>query len=70
MAPTVGLPVYGLSYRGFAQILYDVLEEVGVPTEQIEYVYRGDLGLNGLQGHIIIHLKVPMGETLLELHAF
>jgi len=44
MAPTVELPINGLSYRGFAQMLYDVFEELGVPTELIEYVYHGELG--------------------------
>ena len=38
MAPAVELPVDGLSYQGFAQMVYDVLEELGVPTEQVEYV--------------------------------
>ena len=33
MAPTVELLVDGLSYRGFAQMLYDILEELGVPTQ-------------------------------------
>ena len=70
MAPAVELPIDGLSYRGFAQMLYDVLEELGVPTEWIRYVYRGELGPDGLQGHIIIHLRVPTSETLPELHTF
>ena len=70
MAPAVELPVDGLSYQGFAQMLYDVLEELGVPTEQVKYVYHGEPGPDGLQGHIFIHLRVPMSETLLELHAF
>jgi hypothetical protein len=33
MAPTVELSVDGMSYHGFAQVLYDVLDELGVPTE-------------------------------------
>ena len=70
MAPAVELPVDGLSYRCFAQILYDILEELGVPTEQIKYVCRGEPGPDGLQGHIVIHLRVPVSETLPELHAF
>ena len=70
MAPAVELPVDGLSYQGFAQMLYDVLEELGVPTEHVEYVYRGEPRPDGLQGHIIIHLRVPSSETLPELHAF
>ena len=44
MAPTVQLAVNSLSYKGFAQMLYDVLEELGVPTEQIKYVYHGEPG--------------------------
>ena len=51
-------------------MLYDVLEELGVPIEQIEYIYRGELGPDGLQVHIVIYLRVPASETLLELHAF
>jgi hypothetical protein len=42
MAPTVELSVDGLSYRGFAQILYDVLDKLGVPTEQVKYICRGE----------------------------
>ena len=48
MAPAVELPVDGLSYWGFAQMLYDVLEELGVPTEQVKYVYHGEPGPDGL----------------------
>ena len=48
MAPIVQLLIDGLTYRGFIQMLYDVLEELGVPTKWIEYVYRGKLGPNGL----------------------
>ena len=59
-----------MSYQGFAQMLYDVLEELGVPTKQVEYVCRGEPGPNQLQGHIIIHLRVPTSETLSELNAF
>ena len=70
MAPAVELPVDGLSYWGCAQMLYDVLEELGVPTEQVEYVRRGEQGPDGLQGHIIVHLRVPTSETLPKLHAF
>ena len=64
IAPVVELPVDGLSYKGFAQMLYDVLEELGVPIEQIEYVCHVEPGLNGLYGHIVIYLRVPMSETL------
>jgi hypothetical protein len=48
MAPAVELPVNGLSYWGFAQMLYDVLDELGVPTEQVEYVCCGKPGPDGL----------------------
>ena len=48
MAPAVELPVDSLSYWGFAQMLYDVLEELGVPTEQVKYVYHGEPGPDGL----------------------
>ena len=48
MAPVVELPIDGLCYKGFAQVLYDILEELGVPTEQVEYICHGDLGPNGL----------------------
>jgi hypothetical protein len=41
-------------------MLYDVLEVLGVPSEQIEYVCHGELGPNGLQGHIIIHLRLSV----------
>ena len=51
-------------------MLYDVLEELGVPTKRIEYIYCGEPRPDGLQGHIIIHLRVPTIETLLELHTF
>jgi hypothetical protein len=42
MASIVELPIDGLSYRGFVQVLGDVLEELGVPTERIEYVCHGE----------------------------
>jgi len=32
LAPVVELLVDGLSYHGFAQMMYYVLEELGVPT--------------------------------------
>ena len=70
MAPVVELPVDGLSYGGFTQMLRDVIKELGVPTKRIEYVCLGELGPDGLQGHIVIHLRVPTSETTLELHAF
>ena len=48
-------------------MLYDVLKELGVPTKQIKYVCHGEPGPDGLQCHIVIHLRVPMSETLPEL---
>ena len=48
MAPTIELPLDGLSYKVFAQMLYDVLEELGLPTEWIEYVYHGKQGADKL----------------------
>jgi hypothetical protein len=48
MAPAVELFVDGLSYLGFTQMLYDVLDELGVPTERIEYVCQGKPGPDGL----------------------
>ena len=48
MAPAVELPIDGLSYRGFAQMLYDILEELGVPIEQVVYVCHGEPGPNRL----------------------
>ena len=51
-------------------MLHDFLAKIGVTIDQIEYIYHGELGPNRLQGHIVIHLRVPMSETLLELHVF
>jgi hypothetical protein len=70
MAPVVELPVDGLAYRGFATILYDVLDSLGVPTEQIEYVCRGEPRPDGFKGHIVVHLKVPASEFVPVLRAF
>jgi hypothetical protein len=70
MTPIVELPVDGLAYHGFAMILYDVLDSLGVPTEQIEYVCRGEPGPNGFKGHIVVHLKVPASEFVPVLRAF
>ena len=70
MAPVVELPVDGLAYRGFAMILYDVLDSLGVPTEKIEYVCRGEPRPDGFKGHIMVHLKVPASEFVPVLRAF
>ena len=53
MALAVELPINGLSYRGFAQMVYDDLKELGVPIEQVKYVYRGKPGPDRLQGHSV-----------------
>jgi hypothetical protein len=70
MAPIAELPVDVLSYRGFATIMYDVLDSLGVPTEQIECVCRGEPGPDGFKGHIVVHLKVPASEFVPMLRAF
>jgi hypothetical protein len=70
MAPVTELPVDGLAYRGFATILYDMLDSLGVPTEQIEYMCRGEPGPDGFKGHIMVHLKVPASEFVPVLRAF
>ncbi|CAD6231341.1 unnamed protein product [Miscanthus lutarioriparius] len=70
MAPVVELPVDGLAYHGFAMILYDVLDSLGVPTEKLEYVCRGEPGPDGFKGHIVVHLKVPASEFVPMLRAF
>ena len=48
MALAVELPIDDLSYRGFAQMLYDVLDELGVPIEQAEYVSHREPRPDGL----------------------
>ena len=70
MAPVVELPVDGLAYHGFAMILYDVLDSLGVPIEKIEYVCQGEPGPDGFKGHIVVHLKVPTSEFVPMLRAF
>ena len=70
MAPVVELPVDGLAYCGFATILYDVLDSLGVPIEKIEYVCQGEPGPDGFKGHIMVHLKVPASEFVPVLRAF
>ena len=70
MAPVVELPVDGLAYRGFATILYDVLDSLGVPTEKIEYMCRGEPRPDGFKGHIVVHLKVPASVFVPMLRAF
>jgi hypothetical protein len=70
MAPVVELPVDRLAYRGFAMILYNMLDSLGVPTKQIEYVCRGEPGPDGFKVHIMVHLKVPASEFIPVLCAF
>ena len=67
MAPTVELKIDGESCGGFAQMLREVLQELGVRTELIEYVCQGEQGPDGLQGHIIINIKVPASEAMPKL---
>jgi hypothetical protein len=57
-------------HRGFTTILYNVLDSLGVPTEQIEYVCRGEPGPDGFKSHIVVHLKVPTSEFVPMLCAF
>jgi hypothetical protein len=70
MAPVVKLPVDGLAYHGFTMILYEVLDSLGIPTELIEYVCRGEPGPDKFKGHIMVHLKVPTSEFIPMLRAF
>jgi hypothetical protein len=62
--------VDGLANRGFTTILYDVLDLLGIPTENIEYMCRGEPGPDGFKGHIVVHPKVPTSEFVPVLHAF
>jgi hypothetical protein len=48
MAPLVELAVDVRDYRGFAMILYGVLDSLGVPTKGIMCVCQGEAGLDGL----------------------
>lgn len=52
-------------------MLHEVLEELDVPTSQIKYVCRGEMGPEiGLLDHVVICLRVPTSKTILELRAF
>jgi hypothetical protein len=62
--------VNGLAYRGFATILYDILDSLGIPTEKIEYVCRGEPEPDGFKGHIMGHFKVFANEFVPVLRAF
>jgi hypothetical protein len=71
MAPLVELAVDARDYRGFATILYEVLDSLGVPTERITCVCRGEAGPDGLlQGHVVVHLWIPASAYVPVLHAF
>jgi hypothetical protein len=71
MAPHVEHAVDARDYRGFATILFRVLDSLGVPTERITCVCRGEARLDGLlQGHVVIHLWVPASAYVPVLHAF
>lgn len=68
---TAELSIDGRVYRGFALILREVLEELGVPAECLVYLCRGKPTPDGgLEGHVVINLKVPASETVPERHAF
>jgi hypothetical protein len=71
MAPLVELAVDARDYCGFATILYGVLDSLGVPTERILCMCRGEAGPDGLlQGHVVVHLWVPASAYVPALHAF
>jgi hypothetical protein len=56
---------------GFAMILYGVLDLLGVPTERITCVCRGEARLDRLlQGHVVVHLWVPASAYVPVLHTF
>ena len=38
----------GQSYGGFAQMLREVLQELGVPIKRIEYICHGEMGPDAL----------------------
>jgi hypothetical protein len=57
MDPLVELAIEARDHRGFAMILYGVLDSLGVPTERIMCVCRGEARLDELlQGHVVVHL--------------
>jgi hypothetical protein len=67
----IELVVDARDYRGFAMILYGVLDSLGVPTERITCMCRGEAGPDGLlQGHVVVHLWVPTSAYVPVLHAF
>jgi hypothetical protein len=71
MAPLVELAVDARDYHGFATILYSVLDSLGVPTERVTCMCRGEARPDGLlQGHIVVHLWVPASAYVPVLHAF
>jgi hypothetical protein len=57
MDPLVELAVDARDYRGFATILYGLLDLLGIPTKRIMCVCRGEAGPDRLiQGHVVVHL--------------
>jgi hypothetical protein len=71
MAPLVELAIDARDYRGFATILYGMLDSLDVPTERITCVCRGEARPNRLlQGHVVVHLWVPTSVYMPMLHAF
>jgi hypothetical protein len=71
MAQLVELAVDARDNRGFATILYGVLDSLGIPTERITCMCRGEAGPDRLlQGHVVVHLWVPASAYVPMLHAF
>jgi hypothetical protein len=71
MALLVELAVDARDYRGFATILYEVLDSLGVPTERITCMCWGEARPDKLlQSHVVVHLWVPASAYVPVLHAF
>lgn len=71
MAPTYAkLPVDSHAYQGFASILYKVLDSLGVPIDQIQYMCRGEVGSKGFKDHIVVRLLILASTYVPILHAF
>lgn len=65
------IEVDGMEHGGFAQILREVLEELGVRSKQIKYYCMGDRGPdNTLQGQITVTIHIPASETLPTIRSF
>ena len=67
----VEMPLNGEDHTGFALALHEVLAELGVPIDQVEYIARGKLAPNStFKGYVAIHLRVPASKTLPGVCAF